>query len=77
LYSYRHEIIKNLPSLRILDDELTLNTKPINQKNREKADSKCLDQCPFDEDWQMINTWIEEGLCPPEQKLAINGKHSI
>ena len=73
MYSYRHEIIKNLPSLRILDDELTLNTKPINQKHRENNDSKCLDQCPFDEDWQMINTWIEEGLCPPEQNLAING----
>lgn len=75
-YSYKHEIIKILPTLRILDDEITLNISPVSamkgdKKNRNnKNDAN--QQCPFDDDWQLINQWIEEGIGPPEEKLAIN-----
>ena len=30
-------------------------------------------ECPFDDDWQLINQFIEEGIGPTEDKLAING----
>lgn len=34
-------------------------------------------ECPFDDDWQIINQCIEEGIGPPEEKLAINGKQKL
>ncbi|CAF0859802.1 unnamed protein product [Brachionus calyciflorus] len=70
-YSYRHEIIKILPSLQILDDELTLDTKPLAPVKSNKNDNLS-QQCPFDDDWQLINELIDEGIGPPEEKLAIN-----
>ena len=91
-YSYRHEVIKILTNLKVLDDELTLSTKPLssikpinnsqlfsssvknqNQNNKEKYNY----DCPFDDDWQLINQFIEEGIGPSEEKLAINGKFII
>ena len=86
LYSYRHEVIKILFNLKVLDDELTLSTKSLsrikladnfvlfplknqNQSNKEKYNY----ECPFDDDWQLINQFIEEGIGPSEEKLAING----
>ena len=77
-YSYRHEIIKSLPTLRILDDELTLNTASLSPSKGKTKNDKHHElnehQCPFDDDWQIINQWIEEGIGPPEEKLAINGE---
>lgn len=74
-YSYRHELIKLLPDLKILDDELTLNTNitPVikNSKLPELLPSQ--HECPFDDDWQLINQFIEEGIGPSEDKLAISG----
>jgi hypothetical protein len=75
-----------LSNLKILDDELTLSTKPLsaiksinnsalfsfknqNQSNKEKYNY----ECPFDDDWHLINQFIEEGIGPSEEKLAING----
>ena len=84
-YSYRHEIIRLLPDLQVLDDELTLNTSiapvMINKKavlNTSKrvnyeAVPSTHHECPFDDDWQLINQFIEEGIGPTEDKLAING----
>lgn len=61
-----------LPSLQILDDELTLGTKPLTPRTHEKHEN-INKQCPFDDDWQLINELIDEGIGPPEDKLAING----
>ncbi len=72
-----------MPSLQILDDELTLNTKPLsattkaltsttNIKDSKYQKDLYKQECPFDDDWQMINKFIEEGIGPPEEKLAIN-----
>lgn len=71
-YSYRHEVVKMLPSLQILDDELTLGTKPLTPRTHDKHEN-INKQCPFDDDWQLINDLIDEGIGPPEEKLAING----
>jgi Leucine-rich repeat (LRR) protein len=79
-YNYRFEIIKVLPTLSVLDDEFTLNIKPALSNERIKANTnrykqtKNLQQCPFDDDWQMINELIDEGIGPSEDKLAINGE---
>ena len=76
-YSYRHEIIRLLPSLELLDDELTLNTKPlppINSPWNAKNNSSNQNDCPFEDDWQLINEIMDEGIGPPEEKLAINGR---
>ncbi|RNA39995.1 leucine-rich repeat-containing 56 isoform X1 [Brachionus plicatilis] len=70
-YSYRHEVVKMLPSLQILDDELTLGTKPLTPRTHDKHEN-INKQCPFDDDWQLINDLIDEGIGPPEEKLAIN-----
>lgn len=80
-YSYRHEVIRVLPDLKVLDDELTLNTKPLSPlktitnstplKNYQKPTFS--HECPFDDDWQLINQFIAEGIGPSEDKLAING----
>lgn len=84
-YSYRHEIIKILPHLKTLDDELTLNTKPLSplkpiasnpffsNKTAQQKSSTINYECPFDDDWQLINQFIAEGIGPSEDKLAING----
>jgi hypothetical protein len=74
-----------LPSLRILDDELTLNTSSLSpNKSPQKKENfsnnkndKNEHECPFDDDWQIINQCIEEGIGPPEEKLAINGKQKF
>jgi hypothetical protein len=68
--------------LQILDDELTLSTKPLSATVKTKTNTAIRDskyqtdlykqECPFDDDWQMINKFIEEGIGPPEEKLAIN-----
>lgn len=76
-YSYRHEVISILPSLQLLDDELTLNTKSLSPAKTSNLDKKFSStnnsqQCPFDDDWQLINELIDEGIGPPEDKLAIN-----
>jgi hypothetical protein len=73
--------------LQILDDELTLNTKPLSPRKQvtkfggselKKSSSTTIDliqqQCPFDDDWQLINQILDEGIGPPEENLAINGK---
>lgn len=90
IYSYRHEVIKILPHLKTLDDELTLSTKslsplrPINSNpllnnNNNNNNKATLSkhtvnyECPFDDDWQLINQFIAEGIGPSEDKLAING----
>ena len=82
-YNYRYEVIKILSHIKTLDDELTLNTKSImanlraQETNSAGARSKIVshdDQCPFDDDWQLINDIIDEGIGPPEEKLAINGE---
>lgn len=65
-----------MPALEILDDELTLNTKSkslLKSKLLDKSSNDDHQQCPFDDDWQLINQFIEEGIGPPEEKLAING----
>ena len=31
-------------------------------------------ECPFDDDWQLIGQFVEEGIGPCEEKLAISGK---
>jgi hypothetical protein len=62
-----------LPNLRILDDELTLNTKSLSpRKESRKRDEHLQQQCPFDDDWNLINQILDEGLGPPEDNLAIN-----
>ena len=78
-----------MPNLAVLDDELTLNTKSILRTSsgstqtkpagRTKVDTSNNEpqQCPFDADWEVINQWIEEGIGPPEEKLAINGKTEL
>ena len=96
-YNYRHTIIRALPQLKTLDDELTLSTKSVvytlsPQKTRNNntnntntsthsqaaaaanSNNNNITQmeCPFDNDWQLINEWIAEGVGPPEDKLAIN-----
>lgn len=73
-YSYRHEVIKSLPSLRMLDDELTLSTSSLSpgKKSLTPNSNNNDHQCPFDDDWQIINQCIDEGIGPPEEKLAIN-----
>jgi hypothetical protein len=87
-YSYRHEIIKLLPCLKTLDDELTLNTKPlsasainnskplfsnsIKNTHMKQTTNPINYDCPFDDDWNLINQFIEEGIGPSEDKLAIN-----
>ena len=43
------------------------NHKSLHQKNDREV------ECPFDDDWQLINELIDEGIGPPEEKLAING----
>lgn len=63
-----------LPNLQILDDELTLGTKPLTPR-LQKKDENINQQCPFDDDWQLINELIDEGIGPPEEKLAINGNY--
>ena len=84
-YNYRFEVIKILSHIKTLDDELTLNTKSIMASLRAQEAtsgprSRVVtndDQCPFDDDWQLINEIIDEGIGPPEEKLAINGEHSV
>lgn len=73
-------MIKILPSLQSLDDDLTLNTesksprKSLSQKPDKHSKGRHNEQCPFDEDWQLINKILDEGIGPSEEKLAINGK---
>ncbi len=69
----------------MLDDELTLNTKPLTPRKEAKSGGRELkksnstnvdliqQQCPFDDDWQLINQILDEGIGPPEENLAING----
>jgi hypothetical protein len=73
--SYRDQVVKMLPGLKILDDELTVNdgasVKKIGAVIEQSASG--MHECPFDDDWQLINQFIEEGIGPSEEKLAING----
>ena len=75
-YDYRQEMIKILPDLKILDDELTINTSLAHVRAKTPADYQAPDnthhECPFDDDWQLINQFIEEGIGPSEDKLAIS-----
>ena len=89
-YSYRYEVIKILPDLQILDDELTLNTRPFSPRRAMTRSGASKDflgkgdlnstqfyndlqqQCPFDDDWQLINQILDEGIGLPEENLAIN-----
>ena len=91
-YSYRLETIKLLPELKVLDDDLTLNThaslvdsvakkvnksSPLDLKYQQQIvlnSGSHAQECPFDDDWQLINQFIEEGIGPSEEKLAISGK---
>jgi hypothetical protein len=72
--------------LQILDDELTLNTQPLSPRKELKTSGgkepgkksvqiseTTQQQCPFDDDWQLINQILDEGIGPPEENLAING----
>lgn len=79
-YSYRHEVIKILPSLQVLDDELTLNTisRSPTKSKKSSADKAWPNfSSPFDDDWQLINKILDEGIGPDEEKLAINGKFNL
>lgn len=73
-FKYRDEIIKILPSLKTLDDEPIFNTKT--KSKAKDINGVCLKNvsCPFDDDWQLINQLLDEGIGPDEEKLAINGK---
>lgn len=75
-YDYRREMIKILPDLKILDDELTVNISLLPVRAKTPADYQAPDnthhECPFDDDWQLINQFIEEGIGPSEDKLAIS-----
>lgn len=70
--------------MQILDDELTLNTKPLSPRKEIKPAKEFLiaqakpsidQQCPFDDDWQLINEILDQGIGLPEENLAINGKN--
>jgi hypothetical protein len=80
-YSYRGEVIRMLPGLKILDDELTVNDDGMKaRKQTAGVVEMCasnLHECPFDDDWQLINQFIEEGIGPSEEKLAINGRLDV
>ncbi len=52
-----------------------INRKPNqNKENLSNTINNNYHECPFDDDWQLINQFIEEGIGPSEDKLAINGK---
>jgi hypothetical protein len=61
-----------LPHLRTLDDEVLVK-KDKSRKEEDLSKISQHNQCPFDDDWQLINKCLEEGVGPPEEKLAING----
>jgi hypothetical protein len=71
-----------LKNLTILDDEDILPKGNVQKKKQTKTDEYQEDdenksisyhQCPFDDDWQLINQCLDEGVYPAEEKLAING----
>lgn len=66
-----------LPYLKTLDDELTKDDKIKNDTKKESENQsrshQTNNQCPFEDDWQLINQCLEEGVAPSEDKLAING----
>lgn len=57
-----------LTNIEILDNIPKSNAK------KEKVENTTDNQAYFDNDWNAINQWIEEGIGPPEEKLAFNGK---
>lgn len=65
--------------MQTLDDEFTLNIKPKSPTKMLKLGNKSLnsEQCPFDDDWQLINQILDEGIGPSEEKLAINGNYHV
>ena len=62
-----------LLSLKTLDDELVIRKEKSSEEFKKEDDYNQHNQCPFDDDWQLINKCLEEGVGPPEEKLAING----
>ena len=64
---------------------MTLNTQPLSprkeagkQAGRElKSNTKTNDltqqQCPFDDDWELINKLLDEGVGPPEEYTEADG----
>ena len=74
-YSYRHATLKLLPALSVLDDEPALSAPPLRSAgDRGSATGLGVAECPFDDDWQLIGQFVEEGIGPCEEKLAISGK---
>jgi hypothetical protein len=79
LYDYKKEISRILRNLRILDDEKLTQIEDMSSRIKAgqmiQGDSKKTNQyqCPFDDDWQLINQCLDEGVYPAEEKLAING----
>ena len=66
-----------LPSLKILDDEVILKKDKSKEELIREEDYSQHNQCPFDDDWQLINKCLEEGVGPAEEKLAINGMFKL
>ena len=65
-----------LLSLKTLDDEPVMRKEKLNEEFKKEDDYSQHNQCPFDDDWQLINKCLEEGVGPPEEKLAINGSRN-
>ena len=53
--------------------ESHLVEKPHTGQGSIRPANELQQQCPFDDDWQLINQILDEGIGPPEKNLAING----
>lgn len=62
-----------LLNLITLDDEIIIRKEKPSEESKYLESNSPYNQCPFDDDWQLINKCLEEGVGPPEDKLAING----
>jgi hypothetical protein len=60
-----------LTNIEILDN---IPKNSTTEQKKEKLDNLAENKAYFDNDWSAINQWIEEGIGPPEEKLAFNGK---
>jgi len=84
-YNYSKEVIRMLKNIDVLDDNeiergnaagsksdyVRPENRPSASLKRDESNSQ-LTQCPFEDDWNLINQMIEEGMGPAEEKLPIN-----